>query len=110
MGTTMDKTQRTIMMFLPLVFLTVVSRFPTGLILYWMTTNLWTVGQGLITRRLMPKPGAALAKPAGPKRTSRTPAAEPAPANGATEAAAPKAKQQPSQPKRVKKKKGGARR
>ena len=62
MGTTMDKTQRTIMMFLPLVFLTVVSRFPTGLILYWMTTNLWTVGQGLVTRRLVPKaakPGSA---------------------------------------------------
>ena len=46
MGTTMDKTQRTIMMVLPLVFLTVVSRFPTGLVLYWMTTNLWTVGPG----------------------------------------------------------------
>jgi YidC/Oxa1 family membrane protein insertase len=110
MGTTMDKTQRTIMMFLPLVFLTVVSRFPTGLILYWMTTNLWTVGQGLITRRLMPKPGSAPAKPEGPKRTSRTPAAEPAPANGAAEASAPKQQQKPQQPRRVKKKKGGARR
>src|SRR3954464_4699109 len=77
MGATMDKTQRTIMMVLPLVFLTVVSRFPTGLVLYWMTTNLWTVGQGLITRRLMPKPGAALARPMGPRRSSRTaPAAE----------------------------------
>jgi len=32
MGATMDKTQRTIMMVLPLVFLTVVSRFPTGLV------------------------------------------------------------------------------
>ena len=73
MGTTMDKTQRTIMMVLPLVFLTVVSRFPTGLVLYWMTTNLWTVGQGLITRRLMPKPGSAVARPAGAKRTSRPP-------------------------------------
>src|SRR5690348_10064396 len=75
MGQTMDKTQRTIMMVLPLVFLTVVSRFPTGLVLYWMTTNLWTVGQGLVTRRLVPKPGSAPARPAGPKRTSRTPAA-----------------------------------
>ena len=112
MGTTMDKTQRTIMMFLPLVFLTVVSRFPTGLILYWMTTNLWTVGQGLITRRLMPKPGAALAKPAGQRRSSRTQPAAPAPANGTDgDTPAPKAKQQPSQPRRVKKKKkGGARR
>jgi len=114
MGTTMDKTQRTIMMFLPLVFLTVVSRFPTGLILYWMTTNLWTVGQGLITRRLMPKPGAALAKPNGPKRSSRSPAA----ANGAAEPASAEkekeqeqARPQSGPPRRVKKKKkGGARR
>ena len=107
MGTTMDKTQRTIMMVLPLVFLTVVSRFPTGLVLYWMTTNLWTVGQGLVTRRLVPKPGAVPARPAGPKRSSRTPSATAE--NGKEEAeAAPK--QAPSGPRRVKKKKGGARR
>jgi YidC/Oxa1 family membrane protein insertase len=104
MGATMDKTQRTIMMFLPLVFLTVVSRFPTGLILYWMTTNLWTVGQGLVTRRLVPKPGTLPAAPAGPKRTSRNPPkAESTAGNGAVaEAAAPKPP--PSAPRRVKKK------
>jgi YidC/Oxa1 family membrane protein insertase len=103
MGSTMDKTQRTIMMFLPLVFLTVVSRFPTGLILYWMTTNLWTVGQGLVTRRLVPKPGSLPAVPAGPKRTSRTPPKPAEPDNGAAAAeAAPKAP--PSAPRRVKKK------
>ena len=108
MGATMDKTQRTIMMVLPLVFLTVVSRFPTGLVLYWMTTNLWTVGQGLITRRLMPKPGSAVARP-GPRRSSRTapaPAPAAAPENGQGEQ--PK-QQTPGQTRRVKKK-GGARR
>jgi YidC/Oxa1 family membrane protein insertase len=109
MGTTMDKTQRTIMMILPLAFLTVVSRFPTGLVLYWMTTNLWTVGQGLITRRLMPKPGSAPARPAGPRRSSRTaPAAAPA-----EEVGAPASTPKPpagGAPRRVKKKKGGARR
>jgi YidC/Oxa1 family membrane protein insertase len=105
----MPKSQRTMMMILPLVFLTVVSRFPTGLVLYWMTTNLWTVGQGLITRRLMPKPGSASPKPAGPKRSSRT-APMPAPAvadNGKPEQPA---KATSSGPRRVKKKKGGARR
>ena len=107
MGTTMDKTQRTIMMFLPLVFLTVVSRFPTGLILYWMTTNLWTVGQGLVTRRLVPKPNpaAAAAPRAGPKRSSRTPPKEPE--QDGSNGAAPTAeqpKQVPSAPRRVKKK------
>jgi YidC/Oxa1 family membrane protein insertase len=112
MGTTMDKTQRTIMMVLPLFFLTVVSRFPTGLVLYWMTTNLWTVGQGLITRRLMPKPGAALARPPGPKRSSRAAPPTPDPAPEPTvENGKPDAPKQPGQPRRVKKKKkGGSRR
>jgi YidC/Oxa1 family membrane protein insertase len=110
MGATMDKTQRTIMMVLPLAFLTVVTRFPTGLVLYWMTTNLWTVGQGLITRRLMPKPGSAPAKPAGPKRSSRTAPEVEAPAeNGTSAQQAPKSTSGGA-PRRVKKKKGGARR
>jgi YidC/Oxa1 family membrane protein insertase len=96
------------MMILPLVFVFFVSQFPTGLVLYWVTTNLWTVGQGLITRRLMPKPGSAVA-PAGPKRSSRTaPATPPPPAeNGKTEE--PPKPAAPG-PRRVKKKKGGARR
>jgi YidC/Oxa1 family membrane protein insertase len=105
MGTTMDKTQRRIMMFLPLLFLTVVARFPTGLILYWMTTNLWTVGQGLVTRRLVPKPGSLPAVPAGPKRSSRTPAKEePEPVSGNGTAIEQAPKPQPSGPRRVKKK------
>jgi hypothetical protein len=35
-----------------------------------MTTNLWTVGQGIITRRMVPKPAPP------PKRSSRTPPKE----------------------------------
>ena len=67
MSSTMDRTQRTLLLILPLAFLFVVLNFPAGLVLYWVTTNLWTVGQGLITRRLAPKP-----KPPQ-KRSSRTP-------------------------------------
>jgi YidC/Oxa1 family membrane protein insertase len=55
MSTTMDKMQRYLMMALPLLFVSFILNFPTGLLLYWVTTNLWTVGQGLITRRLVPK-------------------------------------------------------
>ena len=44
--------------------------------IYWLTTNLWTTGQGLVTRRLMPRPAAP------PKRSSRTPPKdEPPPTN-----------------------------
>jgi YidC/Oxa1 family membrane protein insertase len=117
MSATMDKTQRAIMLVLPLVFISVVAHFPAGLVLYWVTTNLWTVGQGLITRRVIPKTPMPL--PAGPKRSSRSaPKSPPEPptdkdeGNGASQQA-PKPKPQPSaqaRPRRVKKKRGGARR
>jgi YidC/Oxa1 family membrane protein insertase len=114
MSTTMDKAQRTLLMILPLVFITVIAHFPVGLVIYWVTTNLWTVGQGLITRRLVPRTAPA-AVGASLKRSSRTPAAD-AP-NGkdadADEAKpAPQAKRQPTpgQPRRVKRNSGRARR
>jgi YidC/Oxa1 family membrane protein insertase len=53
-------------MALPIIFIFFIVNFPMGLMLYWTTTNLWTVGQGLITRRLVPRPQPA------PKRSSRT--------------------------------------
>ncbi len=61
-----------LMLVLPLALHLVVAHFPAGLVLYWVTTNLWTVGQGLVTRRLVPK-----TPPAPPKRSSRTPPKEP---------------------------------
>jgi YidC/Oxa1 family membrane protein insertase len=69
MSATADKTQRIIFMFMPVVFVFVIAHFPAGLVLYWVTTNLWTVGQGLVTRRLMPKTPA----PTFERKSSRTP-------------------------------------
>jgi YidC/Oxa1 family membrane protein insertase len=69
MMTTADKTQRILFMVMPLFFVFIIARFPAGLVLYWVTTNLWTVGQGLITRRLVAKTPA----PAPERRSSRTP-------------------------------------
>jgi YidC/Oxa1 family membrane protein insertase len=65
MAATMDRTQRAIFIALPFVFIFFILTFPTGLMLYWVTTNLWTIGQGIVTRRLIPKPQPP------PKRTSR---------------------------------------
>ena len=84
MAATMDKTQRMIFMALPFVFVFFIINFPTGLLLYWVTTNLWTVGQGWVTRRLIPKPATP------PKRTSRTEgAAEPVPPGDGKKATTP---------------------
>jgi YidC/Oxa1 family membrane protein insertase len=110
MSATMDKTQRTLMMILPVAFVPVLVNFPVGLVLYWVTTNLWTVGQGVVTRHLVPKK-----PPTPPKRSSRTPPkGEPPPpgdADGDGEGpAAPEQRSAPAAPKRVKRKKKKARR
>ena len=109
MSGTMQQSQRVIMYVLPFAFIFVIARFPTGLVLYWMTTNLWTVGQGLITRRLIPKTPL----PSAPKRSSRAQPKEeevaaPAQDDGGTPE--PTAAPRPSQPRRVKRKKKKARR
>ena len=52
---TMDKTQQRMMMLLPLFFVIFIIRFPAGLIVYWITTNTWTmVQQYAIRRRIGP--------------------------------------------------------
>jgi YidC/Oxa1 family membrane protein insertase len=109
MSTSMQSAaQRWMIMLLPIAFVPFLFSigFPNGLMIYWLTTNLWTAGQGIVTRRLMPKPVAA-----PPKRSSRTPPREAAAAareepasDGATGSTAP-VRQGP--PRRVKRKKGG---
>jgi YidC/Oxa1 family membrane protein insertase len=98
MSGTMQQSQRVLMMILPFAFIPFIIHFPTGLVLYWMTTNLWTVGQGLITRRLIPK----VAPPTTPKRSSRTPAKETKVEDVPADEPAPKP---PGPPRRVKRKK-----
>jgi YidC/Oxa1 family membrane protein insertase len=102
MSTTMDKTQRTLMMILPVAFVPILVNFPVGLVIYWVTTNLWTVGQGIVTRRLVPKK-----PPPPPKRSSRTPPKSQVEADGA-KADEPTGEQPPAAPaapKRVRRKK-----
>ena len=48
---TADRNQKMIMYGLPFVFVFFVINFPAGLIVYWITTNLWTVGQGYVLRK-----------------------------------------------------------
>ncbi|HET7366859.1 MAG TPA: YidC/Oxa1 family membrane protein insertase [Gaiella sp.] len=79
MSASMQKAQRILMLVLPIVFIPFILRFPSGLMIYWMTTNLWTTGQGFVTRRLMPRPVTGAAK-----KSSRTPPKdEPKPASQA---------------------------
>jgi len=74
-----DPNQRRLMLLLPVVFVVILYRYPAGLLVYWITTNLWTVGQQYLIRRHMgpappkpePAPGAATnGKPSGSLRSA----------------------------------------
>jgi YidC/Oxa1 family membrane protein insertase len=105
MSTSMQsQAQRIMILVLPIDFLPFILGFPSGLMIYWHTTNLWTTGQGIVTRRLMPRPAAP------PKRSSRTPPKDAeASANGesASDGQPRPAASSGGTPRRVKRKRGG---
>jgi YidC/Oxa1 family membrane protein insertase len=120
-----DPNQRRLMLALPFVFVIFVFRFQAGLLVYWVTTNVWTIGQQLVIKRFLPPPepipagaaaavgkggggggssgdgGKAAAKPppARPKAKASAPAAEASDGNGA-------AKAPPPSPRKKKKRSG----
>ena len=119
---TADPTQRRMMLLLPLVFVVILYRYPAGLLVYWITTNLWTIGQQYLIRRRLPPPpkvdrsaGATNGKSKRPLRqaiadaaagaTTSAPTAEVAGSGGAISSGAP-----PPPPPRKKKKRSGRRR
>ena len=59
MSVTADKSQRMMMFVLPLIFVPFVINFPAGLVLYWITTNVWTIGQQYTIQKLIPAPQVA---------------------------------------------------
>src|SRR5947199_2575832 len=48
---TMDKTQRQIMLVLPVFFVIFIINFPAGVIVYWVTTNTWTILQQYVVKK-----------------------------------------------------------
>jgi YidC/Oxa1 family membrane protein insertase len=50
-GAMTDRTQRQIMLFMPLLFVIFVIQFPAGVLVYWITTNLWTIAQQYVVKR-----------------------------------------------------------
>lgn len=58
-----DPTQRAMMYIMPITIgvITYVGKWPAGLLLYWSTSNIWTIGQQYVIMRLVkaPEPVAA---------------------------------------------------
>src|SRR5688500_331562 len=48
-----DPAQQRIMMFMPLIFMTMFIWAPSGLVLYWTVSNLWAIGQQVLTNRMI---------------------------------------------------------
>jgi len=86
---TADRSQRIMMLALPFVFVVFIINFEAGLIVYWITTNVWTIGQQLLVKKLLPAPepldlgdSGPGSKPARGKPPAANPAGAVAAANG----------------------------
>jgi YidC/Oxa1 family membrane protein insertase len=56
-----DKNQKRLLFLFPFLFVPVVINFQAGLIVYWITTNTWTIGQQLFVRKFLPPPEPVVA-------------------------------------------------
>jgi len=54
----MAQQQKVLLYVLPLIFAFSGVNFPIGVLIYWTTTNLWSMGQQFYTIRRMPAPGS----------------------------------------------------
>ncbi len=120
MSVTADPMQKRLMMALPFVFVPFIIGFPAGLLVYWITTNLWTIGQQAVIRKTVGHPArqaeaAAAAAPAGaraaaPERRPRARGQEPDGKADSKPAEVPRRATAPPPPPRRKKKRSGRRR
>ncbi len=53
------KQQNIILYLMPVIFAVSGVNFPIGVLLYWLTTNLWSMGQQFYVIRKLPAPGSA---------------------------------------------------
>jgi YidC/Oxa1 family membrane protein insertase len=73
----MVKQQKILLYVFPVIFAVTGINFPIGVLLYWFTTNLWTMGQQFYVIRNSPQPGtpafAALEARKAAKKTKGNP-------------------------------------
>jgi YidC/Oxa1 family membrane protein insertase len=112
MSVTADRNQRLLFIALPFVFVPFILSFPAGLILYWITTNVWTVVQQTILRKQAGMPVGIRSRPA-PTPAPALVGAKSAPAGSNGDGAGPGQRPSappPRPPRSRKKKKTGRRR
>jgi YidC/Oxa1 family membrane protein insertase len=129
---TADPNQRRLMLLLPVIFVVIIFRYPAGLLVYWIATNVWTIGQQSVIRRRLPPPprpstdgstngkptrslrqilAGATARPAAGVAGGASPAsAPPSPEAGGASTPSRTPSTPPPRPPRKKKKRSGRRR
>jgi len=65
------KQQKMMLYILPVVFGVGGINFPIGVLIYWTTTNLWTMAQQFFVIRRMPTPGSPAAKALAERRAAK---------------------------------------
>jgi YidC/Oxa1 family membrane protein insertase len=63
--------QKILLYVLPLIFAVSGVNFPIGVLIYWLTTNLWSMGQQFYVIRRMPAPGSVAEKALQERRAKR---------------------------------------
>jgi YidC/Oxa1 family membrane protein insertase len=64
---------KAVMLALPFVFLLFIYSFPPGVVVYWITTNFWSAGQGYLIRRSIVAPLAVPACGGGSEASTGDP-------------------------------------
>jgi YidC/Oxa1 family membrane protein insertase len=106
-----DKSQRRLIIALPLIFVFFIINFPAGLIVYWITTNLWTIIQQFIVRKTVgPLRPPQLAEAAAGAAAVAGEGKVAGDGKGEGKVAKPKRQAPPPPPPRKKKKRSGRRR
>jgi YidC/Oxa1 family membrane protein insertase len=109
-----DPNQRRIMLMLPFLFVVFIINFQAGLIVYWITTNIWTVGQQLFVKKFLPPPEPLAAREGDDGQTAKPARGKPPPPKPAAAAAAGGdgvgSQKAPPPPPRRKRKRSGRRR
>ena len=122
---TAERNQRIMMLALPFVFVFFIISFEAGLMVYWITTNVWTIGQQLFVKRFLPAPeppaakesngrkarsGADSGTPPGARKAAAKTNGARAAADGARANGGPNGNSGKAPPARRKKKRSGRRR
>jgi YidC/Oxa1 family membrane protein insertase len=68
---TMDPLQQKMMMFMPVVFTFMFLRAPSGLVLYWLVSNLWAIGQQHVTNRIIGPPPVHQVRPPAERKLKK---------------------------------------